>query len=138
MDSKNSKEDIEILREELKSFQEEMGSRFLGLEAAHAKLILREYNQKRYLRWCGLLIGGVSLVFMGGILVYHLSCWPLLSVGHNLWALIVAPVASISVITVALLAATFYEGKGLDKMNREGLDKARDSATIATNLPNTS
>ena len=81
-------------------------------------------------------MGGASLLLMGSILVYHLFCQPLLPAGHDLsWALIVAPVASITIITATLLAATFYEGKGLDKINRKSLDKARDSATVATNFP---
>lgn len=135
MDSENSQEEITILRKEFKDFQEELESRYLQLEYDHTGLIFREFNQRYRLRWWGLVIGGVSLVFMGGVLAYYLFCQPLLLMKHNSWTLVVAPIASITVVTTALIASTFYEGKSLDKITKRNLDRARDGATAVTNLP---
>ena len=70
------------------------------------------------------------LLLMIFILLYHLMCEPLLSKTSEVsWIMIVAPIASITIITVALLVAAFrqHEDKDLN------LNDVRDVASATIN-----
>ena len=92
----------------------------LKWEAKSRLLDLREREQKYWTRWAALGIGCAVLLLMVFILLYHLFCEPLLPKNSEfLWIIIVAPITSITVITVALFVAAFrrFEDKDSDKMH---------------------
>ena len=95
----------------------------LEWEQESLQLDLRERKQKQLIRWAALCIGCAVLLLMIFILLYHLFCGPLLpKTSEFSWVIIVAPITSITVITVALLVAVFrrYEETDLNKI-REGI-----------------
>lgn len=103
----------------------------LQWEAKSRQIDLREREQKLQARWVALVVGCLVLLFMAGILLYHLLCKSLLSETDEFsWTMVVTPIASITVITAALLIAAFrrYEDKDLDKI-RDGASMGVDAAT---------
>ena len=73
---------------------------------------------------------GVSVfAFMAYILFYHLFCKPLLPTEHHFsWVLVVAPITSITIITVALFVAAFRRFEDKDSNN------VRDSVSLGANM----
>lgn len=104
----------------------------LQYEASRHRLFEREANQRVVVRWAVVFIGIIVVAFMAYILFYHLFCHPLLSTENEFsWIVIVAPVTSITVITVSLLVAAFrrFDNKDLDK---DYSDTIRNNAVSAT------
>lgn len=102
--------------------REELELEVLDLEAKLKRLAHKEIGQRYIIKWMAVITGGLVIAMMVGIMthLFHSLFWgpifissPALAV-----AMIVAPVASITAITVALFIGAFrkFDEKDLETM----------------------
>ena len=90
----------------------------LKVERELRRLVWREIGQRFYIRWIAVGSGVAVMLLMAYVLFHHLFLQALLPQHSGFsWVLVVAPVTSVTVVTVALLVAGFrrFEDKDLSK-----------------------
>jgi hypothetical protein len=101
---------------------ERLELRLLRMEAENQELKRREYGQRHTIRWIAVVTGILVIVGMGAVLTHlvHRTFWgPFhFASGSFAVAMIVAPIASITAITVALFVGAFrkFDEKDLEAM----------------------
>ncbi|MCK4860402.1 MAG: hypothetical protein KAS85_00640 [Rhodobacteraceae bacterium] len=113
--------------------KEESEFRLLEVEVRLLELKGKEHNQRYILKWISPIVGIAVLIAMFGILyhvthsVFFFGKFTLVSSAFSV-AIIVAPIASITAITIAL----FYGAFG--KLKNKSLDNLGNGVTVGTNL----
>ena len=93
------------------------------------RVIQRELVQRYRVQQIAVGMGVSVFVFMAYILFHHLFCKPLLPPEHHFsWVLVVAPITSITIITVALFVAAFRRFEDKDS------SKVRDGVSLGANV----
>lgn len=118
-------EGVRQLRERLSDLEERVSSGEMSLEDQLRTLLIREAEQRIQIRQFVLIIGVVVLVLMailGAHAMHKVMLGSLLTVPRSYAiALIIAPVASITTITVALLVGAFRRFKESDADSLAGV-----------------
>lgn len=102
--------------------QETLELRLLSLEDENLYLKRREYGQRHKIRWIAVGTGAVVILAMLAImghLLHHIYWGPFMRPNPSFAvAMIVAPIASITAITVALFVGAFrkFDDKDLEAM----------------------
>ena len=102
--------------------QEDLELRLLDLEQANQNLKNREFGQRYIIRWIAVVVGVCVIIGMAAALTHlvHSAFWgPFLFVSPAFAvAMIVAPITSITAITVALFVGAFrkFEDKDLETL----------------------
>lgn len=102
----------------------------LEAERALSRLLHREINQRYFIKWIAVISGVVVILGMAGALAHlvHMAFWgPFVfaSAAFSV-AMIVAPIISITTITVALFVGAFrrFEDKDLETMGNGAMGAA--------------
>ena len=96
--------------------------RLLRMEAENQELKRREYGQRHTIRWIAVITGLMVIFGMGAVLTHlvHSTFWGPFHFASGAFAvaMIVAPIASITAITVALFVGAFrrFDEKDLETM----------------------
>lgn len=96
--------------------------RLLRIEAENQDLKQREYGQRRVIRWIAVLTGILVIVGMGAVLTHlvHSTFWGPFHFASGAFAvaMIIAPIISITTITVALFVGAFrkFEEKDMESL----------------------
>lgn len=86
---------------------------FEGLEAEAKlrRLVQREHGQRYAIKWIALAVGFIVIVFMGLVLMHlvHQVVWGPFLLANSAFsvAMVIAPIASITAITIALFVGAF-------------------------------
>lgn len=110
--------------------------RLLDAGAKAKENLNREADQRYYLRWLAVLVGLVIIALMGGMLwhmTHQIFFGPFLAVSSSYaMTLVIAPIVSMTTITITLFVAAF---RGFKKDDEESAASAMtDSAKAVTGL----